>query len=293
MTDRTSAIGTVAALVPLAALAWAGSQGGTALAGAPVFALCVSLALAVQWIAFVPAYAARTERFYDLTGSLTYLSVVALALSTAPTGDPGAWLLGLLVGVWAARLGSFLFLRIRADGKDGRFDELKQSFWRFLLAWTLQAVWISFTAGAALAAITSSRPVPLGPWAWVGLGVWVAGFTVEVVADAQKRSFRRDPSNEGRFITTGLWAWSRHPNYFGEIVLWVGVALIAAPALSGWQLVTLVSPVFVTLLLTKGSGIPLLEERADRRWGGEPEYEAYKARTPVLVMRPPWWRPRS
>ena len=107
------------------------------------------------------------------------------------------------------------------------------------------------------------------------------------MADLQKSRFRADPANRGRFISTGVWAWSRHPNYFGEIVIWVGVFVIAAPVLRGWQWVGILSPVFVTLLLTRVSGIPLLEKRADRQWGGRPEYEAYKARTSVLVPRPP------
>lgn len=287
MSTATSYIGVGLSVGLLGALAWAGGQGGATVGSASVFSVCVAVALIVQWVAFVPAYAARTEKFYDLTGSLTYLTVVALAVALSGRRDPGSILLAILVGVWAARLGSFLFLRIKADGKDGRFDELKTSFPRFLLAWTLQALWISFTAGAALAAITAERAVPLGTAAMLGLVIWILGFGIEVVSDRQKSEFRKDPTNRGRFITTGLWAWSRHPNYFGEIVLWIGVAVIAAPALAGWQYVTLSSPLFVTALLTKGSGIPLLEERADARWGGEPEYEAYKANTPVLVPRPP------
>ena len=99
--------------------------------------------------------------------------------------------------------------------------------------------------------------------------------------------FRADPANEGRFITTGLWAWSRHPNYFGEILLWAGIALIAFPVLQGAQLATLISPVFVFVLLTRISGVPLLESRGKKRWGDEPAYQEYKARTPVLWPRPP------
>jgi len=274
-------------LLLVGGLAWAGSQGGSLVAGLPLFALCAGFALAVQWIAFVPAYAARTERFYDLTGSLTYLSVTAIAVALGPTPDVRSGLLAALVAVWAARLGTFLFARIRADGKDRRFDAVKTSFGRFLLAWTLQGVWICFTAGAALAAITSGRSVPMGVLAWLGLVVWITGFGLEVVSDRQKSQFREDPANKGRFISTGLWAWSRHPNYFGEIVLWTGVALIAVPALQGWQYVTLISPVFVSILLTMGSGVPLLEERADETWGGQADYERYKASTPVLVPRPP------
>jgi len=268
-------------------LAWAGSQGSAVIGGIPLFGLCAGSALVIQWVAFVPAYAARTERYYDLTGSLTYLSVTAIAVGLGPGPDIRGGLLAALVGVWAARLGTFLFRRIRADGKDRRFDAIKTSFGRFLLAWTLQGMWICFTAGAALAAMTSVRSVPMGTLGWIGLLVWIIGFGIEVVSDQQKSRFRANPAHEGRFISTGLWAWSRHPNYFGEIVLWLGVALIAAPALQGWQYATLLSPVFVTILLTMGSGIPLLEERADQTWGGQADYEEYKSSTPVLVPRPP------
>jgi steroid 5-alpha reductase family enzyme len=256
------------------------------LLGIPLLALCFGLALAIQWVAFVPAYLYRTERFYDLTGSLTYLTLTTVAIGLGPATDARSWLLAVLVVVWAARLGSFLFTRIMADGADRRFDEIKKSFTRFFVAWTLQGVWVCFTMGAALAAMTSNRTVPIGIFAWAGLALWLAGFGIEVVADRQKRTFRSRPENAGRFIASGLWAWSRHPNYFGEIVLWTGVAIIAFPAMEGWQYLTLLSPVFVTLLLTKVSGVPLLEARADARWGGDPAYEAYKAATPVLVPRP-------
>lgn len=275
------------ALAMVAALGWAGSRGGAVVGPLPLFGLCAGVALAVQWIAFVPAYAARTERWYDLTGSLTYLTVTALAVALAPPRDARSVVLALLVAIWAARLGTFLFRRIRAEGADGRFDGIRTSAVRFFVAWTLQGVWVCFTAGAALAALTSGRSAPLGAFAWAGLVLWMAGFGIEVVADRQKTKFRADPANEGRFIDTGLWAWARHPNYFGEIVLWVGVALVSLPVLRGWQHSTLISPVFVTLLLARVSGIPMLEERADDRWSGDPDYEAYKASTPTLVPRPP------
>jgi steroid 5-alpha reductase family enzyme len=119
----------------------------------------------------------------------------------------------------------------------------------------------------------------------IGGLVWLFGFSMEVIADLQKSRFRADPANKGKFINTGLWAWSRHPNYFGEITLWVGVAIIALPILRGWQWLTLISPVFVFVLITRVSGLPMLEKRADEKWGGQEDYEAYKKRTPVLV---PW-----
>jgi steroid 5-alpha reductase family enzyme len=277
-----------ASLIAAAAVAWAGSQGGAVALGVPVFALCGGISFLVNWIAFVPAYLLQTEHFYDLTGSLTHLSLVGIAFALGGgSADPRAWLLGGLVVIWAIRLGSFLFMRIHKDGSDDRFERIKPSFLRFLMAWTLQGLWVFLTLACALAALTSTDARPLGVAALIGGLVWLVGFGIEVASDHQKRVFRADPAHRGRFVTTGLWAWSRHPNYFGEITLWLGIAIIALPALSGWQLVTLISPLFVILLLTRVSGIPLLEARADERWGGEPEYEAYKARTPVLVPRPP------
>lgn len=269
------------------ALAWAGSHGGARAFGWPVFSLCVALAFALNGLAFVPAWTRHTEKFYDLAGSATYVSVVALALALDALGSPDAraWLLAGLIAVWAIRLGSFLFARIKASGRDPRFDAIKLDFGRFLLAFMLQGLWVALTAGCAIAAITSATRVPLGTLDAIGVLVWLAGFALEVVADRQKQAFRADPANRERFITTGLWGRCRHPNYLGEIVLWTGVALVAWPALVGWQRVTLVSPFFVFVLLTRVSGIPLLEARARRRWGSDPAFRAYLERTPRLRPR--------
>lgn len=276
-----------AALLVAAGVGWAGSHGGIAIADIPLFALAGLVAFAIQWVVFVPSYWAQTEHWYDLTGSLTYLTVMIGTLLLAARFDSRSVVLVVLVSIWAVRLGSYLFRRVRSTGADARFDDIKPSFARFLMAWTLQGLWVFLTLGAALAAMTSQAAPSLGLIGWAGVAVWVFGFGVEAIADAQKRRFREDPGNRGRFIDSGLWAWSRHPNYFGEIVVWVGIALIAFPALSGWQYLTLISPLFVYLLLTRISGIPLLESRADERWGKDPAYQAYKARTPVLVPQPP------
>jgi steroid 5-alpha reductase family enzyme len=283
-------------------VALAGSQGGIALAGLPLFALSVGLAFLIQWLVFIPAFLLQSEKFFDLTGSLTYISVstIALALSLAalraPLGgaalraplegvDARSLLLWALVVIWAARLGTFLFRRIRKAGKDDRFDELKPSFIRFLNVWTIQGLWVTFTMAAALVAITATNRKELDLFALLGFLVWAFGFAFEVIADSQKSRFNADPANKGKFIRSGLWSRSRHPNYFGEIVLWVGVAVIALPVLQGWQWIALISPVFVTLLLTRVSGIPLLEQKADKKWGGQADYEAYKKSTPVLIPR--------
>jgi steroid 5-alpha reductase family enzyme len=271
-----------------AAVGFAGSWGGPRLGAIPVFALCVALAFAINWLVWIPASLWRTERFYDLTGSVTFVAVTSLALVAAPgpDGEASVWrvMLAAMVVVWAVRLGSFLFVRVRRDGSDGRFDKIKVHPLAFLATWTLQALWVSMTVAAALAAITVADG--LGEvWAMLGVIVWLIGFAIEVVADTQKRRFRADPANAGRFISTGLWSRSRHPNYFGEILLWSGVALMAVPTLSGWRWVVLISPVFVWLLLTRVSGVPLLEARAAARFGDDPAYGAYVKHTPVLVPR--------
>jgi steroid 5-alpha reductase family enzyme len=282
-----SVIAIVAALLVAAAVAWAGSQGGVTVAGLSLFALAGMVAFVIQWAVFVPSYRAQTEHWYDLTGSLTYLTVIVGTLLLAGRFDPRSLILAALVAIWALRLGTFLFRRVRKAGSDSRFDDIKPSFTRFLMAWTLQGLWVFLTLAAALAAMTAASAPAFGLLGWIGLAVWVVGFGIEAVADAQKQAFRKEPANKGRFIQSGLWAWSRHPNYFGEITLWTGVALIALPALSGWQYVTLISPLFVYLLLTRISGIPMLEASADERWGDDPAYRDYKARTPVLFPRPP------
>jgi len=284
--DRNALITSLAAVLIGLAVAFAGSQGSASAFGLPVFASMAGLAFLIQWLAFIPAYLMQTERFFDLTGSLTYISVTIIALVLIPKVDGRSILLASLVVIWAARLGFFLFRRIQREGKDARFDELKPSLLRFLNTWTLQGLWVTFTLSAALAAITSNKREALGWFALIGLLIWAFGFVIESVADAQKNRFRADPENKGRFINTGLWARSRHPNYFGEILLWIGVAVITLPNLQGWQWVTLISPVFVALLITLISGVPMLEKRADEKWGGQEAYEAYKERTPVLIPRP-------
>jgi len=284
-TDRNALIAFPILILVGLLVAFAGSQGGSSVVGIPLFALSVGLAFLIQWLAFIPAYLLQTEKFFDLTGSITYIFVIAIAVIFSTSVDGRSILLLILVMIWAIRLGTFLFRRIKKAGKDDRFDELKPSFIRFLNVWTIQGLWVTFTMAAALVAITTTTRKELDLFAIIGFLVWVFGFTIEIIADSQKGRFSANPENRGKFIQTGLWSRSRHPNYFGEIMLWVGVAVIALPVLQGWQWIALISPVFVTLLITRVSGVPLLENKADKKWGGQEDYEAYKKRTPVLIPR--------
>lgn len=283
--QRVTAIAVV--VVIGAGISWAGSDGGDRIGTMPVFALCGVLAFVVNWLAFIPSALAQTERFYDLTGGITYITATLVAVLLSGELDLRTTLVAAMVITWSLRLATFLFLRISRDGKDNRFDEIKNRPLRFCMAWTLQGLWVLLTAAAALAVITGGVREPLGVAGIAGIAVWAMGMLIEIVSDRQKSNFKGDPNNEGEFITSGLWAWSRHPNYFGEILLWVGMAIVAMPVLQGWQWATLLSPVFVTVLLTRISGIPLLEAKADKRWGGQDDYEEYKHRTPVLIPKPP------
>lgn len=290
MAERTNAqivIGSLIAILIGAAISWAGSDGGDRIGSIPLFALCGALAFGINWLVFIPAALTQSEHYYDLTGGITYITVTAVAVYLASALDLRAMLVAGMVMIWSFRLATFLFARISKSGGDSRFDDIKNRPTRFFLAWTLQGLWVLLTAAAALAVITGGNAAPLGIIGFVGIAIWTTGMLIEIVADQQKSKFKSDPNNKGKFINVGLWAWSRHPNYFGEIVLWIGKAIVAVPVLQGWQWATLISPVFVTFLLTKVSGIPLLENTADERWGGQEDYEHYKRNTPVLIPKPP------
>jgi len=249
----------------------------------------VFLAFAIQWVAFIPAYVFQTEKFYDLTGSLTYLSVIWVSL--ALTSEVFTKLNGaniaivLLITMWALRLGTFLFLRIHKDGEDKRFRSIKPSATQFFMTWTLQGLWVSLCSMCALTALSSETGVIVNAFFYIGLGLFVFGFSTEVIADKQKSKFRSIPENRDKFITTGLWAKSRHPNFFGEIVLWTGIAVMSFSSLEGLQYLTLISPIFTYLLLVYVSGVRMLEARADKKWGGDEEYIKYKSETPVLMIK--------
>ena len=285
--DISSILGVILAAAIGAGIAVAGSTNSFSISGFPLFFSAIAAAYLIQWVAFVFAYIKRSERFFDLVGSLTYISVTTMTVLLVPQINRRTVLLLVLIVVWATRLGTFLFTRIQKAGSDDRFDEIKNSFSRFLLTWTLQGLWVSLTAAAALAAITSTSQLDLGWFGIFGFVIWVFGYFIELIADVQKSQFKADPNNKAKFIQTGLWAWSRHPNYFGEILIWIGVAIIAFPVLQGWALLTLISPLWVILQLTVISGIPMLEKKAEQKWGGQEDYEQYKRKTPILIPHPP------
>ena len=244
----------------------------------------VLLAFAIQWVCFIPAFLLQTEKFYDLTGSITYLSLIIFTVYVSGSVAGGSLVVAGCVILWAVRLGSFLFLRIKKDGEDKRFRAIKPSFTRFFMTWTLQGTWVSMCLLCVLTAISSDSGIVVNSLFCIGLFLFVLGLVMEVVADSQKSKFRSDPKNKDLFITTGLWARSRHPNYLGELTLWVGIALMSLSSLSGLEYLTLISPVFIYVLLVYISGVRMLEDSGRKKWGHLESYKNYINRTPKLFM---------
>ncbi|MDA8958247.1 DUF1295 domain-containing protein [Gammaproteobacteria bacterium] len=246
------------------------------------------LIFVIQWIAYIPAFIFKTEKFYDLTGSLTYIAAISFALystNTSQSPDLGSLIIGAAIIVWAVRLGSFLFMRVHKDKKDGRFDTIKTSFSQFFMTWTLQGMWVFICSSAALIAIANPTGVPINIVFIIGLALFILGFVIEIIADNQKSAFRSIPDNKDVFINEGLWARSRHPNYFGEITLWTGITVMGISTFKGMNYLALFSPIFSYLLLNYVSGVRMLEHRGRKKWGHLDAYKAYKESTPKLIPK--------
>ena len=239
----------------------------------------------VQWVFFIHSYLLNSEYYFDLVGSMTFISITISAFLISDIKDLRSMLLFFIVILWAIRLGAFLFFRIRLKGFDNRFSSIKNDFFKLFFVWNLQGMWILFSISPALISLLSEAKNSMGILGYVGILVWVLGFLIEIIADYQKMIFRSKKENEKNFINSGFWAWVRHPNYLGEIILWFGVSIISFPVLIGWQFLSLLSPIFVAILLIKISGVPILEENNKNRWGDNPEYLTYIKNTPMIIPR--------
>ena len=255
--------------------------------GLSTVVMAVCLAYLIQWLLFIPAYVFQTEKFYDLSGGLTYITVVIFSLAVTSDSDINVanLIIAIFIIIWAIRLSSFLFLRISKDGEDKRFRSIKPNLTQFFMTWTLQGMWVSLCSMCALTAINTGRLEVMNIFFIIGACIFIIGLYIEIKADNQKSRFRSIPENRDRFITDGLWSKSRHPNYFGEVLLWSGIAVMSVSALEGLQYITLISPIFTYLLLVHVSGVRMLEARADIKWGQDPEYKNYVEKTPMLFPK--------
>ena len=266
----------------------ASSQNGVSYNNYPISIVCMALSFIIHWLVFIPSYFYKTEKFYDITGTVAYLSIL---LTTAYlinlVNDEGILLRSIIsiifVMIWAIRLGIFLFKRVIKVGEDKRFEHAKKSFSKFLMFFNISALWVFLTIVNVLTMIINNSDSVTDLFFIIGVSIAIIGFIIEVVADMQKRIFRTNISNKGQFISSGLWSISRHPNYFGEMMIWVGMSFATIPILIGWQFITLISPIFVIFLLTKVSGINLLEASANDKWGADKNYQDYKDKTSVLI----------
>ena len=258
------------------------------LAKSDIVMQAVMLAFLIQWVAYIPAYIFQTEKFYDLTGSLSYLTVIWFVFFSS-NNLSGLNIQNLivvtLISIWAIRLGTFLFGRIHKDGEDKRFRTIKTSASQFFMTWTLQGMWVSICTMCAITAISSSQGIIANALFYLGLAFFIVGFAIEVVSDQQKSAFRAVPENKEKFITSGLWSKSQHPNYFGEILLWSAIALLSISSLNGTQYLTLISPIFTYVLLVYISGVRMLDDMGNKKWGHLEEYKEYKRNTPTLFLK--------
>ena len=245
----------------------------------------VAIAFLIQWICFIPAFIFQTEKFYDLTGSITYISVVLFTLFKSNSFNLTTIIISACVIIWAIRLGSFLFLRIKKDGEDKRFRSIKPSFTQFFMTWTLQGTWVSMCLLCVLTAISSNSGIVFNYFFFTGLFLFFIGFILEIISDIQKTNFRKIENNRDKFITTGLWAYSRHPNYLGELILWIGISVMSYSSLSGLGYLTLISPLFIYVLLVYISGVRMLEQSGQKKWGHLPEYKSYIEKTPKFFFK--------
>ena len=272
----------------ISVLSFAFSYGIAYLTGSVIVKNAVLLAYVIHWIAYIPAYMFQTEKFYDLTGSVTYLSVVWFVfLSTykSISLNFGNLILVLLISIWTIRLGLFLFMRIHKAGEDKRFRSIKTSASQFFMTFTLSGLWVTLCSMCALVAISSPEGLVMNALTYVGIILFIIGFGIEIVADNQKTAFRSIEANKDSFITSGLWSKSRHPNYFGEVLLWFAIAVISFSSLEGLQLITLISPVFTYILLVYVSGVRMLEDMNDKKWADDEKYKSYKENTPMLFPK--------
>lgn len=241
----------------------------------------------LQWSAFIVANALKTEKFYDLIGSSTFLSLTWLTLYWGQRSGGPYFTRHLVqngcVTLWATRLGGYLFSRVLQNGEDRRFRKAKEDPSMFFKFWTIQGVWVMFTLLPTMILNIKKQDKEWNNRDYLGFALFAIGFLTEAIADHQKSKFRRIPENKDKFINTGLWSLCRHPNYLGEILIWSGLFLPASNQMEGIEFLSVLSPMFVAYLLTNVSGIPLLQRYADKKWGGLAEYQDYKRSTAKLI----------
>jgi steroid 5-alpha reductase family enzyme len=241
-----------------------------------------SVAIGINLFMFVPAFTLKTDKITDVSYAVTFM-VLALYGFMQSDKDVLHVVVLLLMLAWALRLGGFLLMRIQKAGKDARFDGMRENFLLFLRFWVLQGATVFVVSLSALFAFKAVDTQP-GLLSLLGALLFVKGLVLEATADMQKFAFSSKPSNKGKWIDTGVWRMSRHPNYLGEMLVWIGMYMLVYEALAqSDRLWALLSPLYIIGLLLFVSGVPLLEKSANKKWGHDAAYKAYKKEVPVLL----------
>ena len=237
----------------------------------------------IQIIFYFHSYLFKTELLFDFIGSISFISLMAIGLIFTASLDFNKVLISLLLFLWTSRLGLFLLIRRIKAKKDVRLQKYLETPSKLFVLWNMQAIWVILSSLPIIAVLTSESTNTFGLIEWGGFLVWLVGFLIQILADNQKRNFKIN--NPSRFINTGLWAYSRHPNYLGEILIWLGFTIISIRYLNGASLVALISPIFVFILLRFISGVPQLESIASERWGNDEKYQYYKSKVGLLFPK--------
>jgi steroid 5-alpha reductase family enzyme len=252
----------------------------------PVLLLGAAVAIAVVAMAVTALIARRINRVnvVDVTWGV---ALTAIAVTSAIVGEgPHRWLILALVAVWGCRLSFYMFQRSGGHGEDPRYVEmlgapLDHGGFRTAIGkvFVMQGAAVCFVALPVL--VGASVEHRLTWLALVGTAIWLVGLLFEAVGDAQLAAYKRDP-DRGPVLDRGLWAWTRHPNYFGDACIWWGIWLVAVDA-TPWALLTIPAPATMTYFLVHATGARLLEQTMMNR----PGYPEYAARTPMFLPRPP------
>ncbi len=233
------------------------------------------------------AIGAKSDKLTDLSYGLTFIITAISALFINSSPKLPQYIVLIIIIIWGVRLSGYLFVRILKTKKDRRFDQIREKPFRFALFWLFQAVsiWIIMLTSVA---ILSSKTKPDNYYIFlIGIIASLTGLAFETIADLQKYRFKSNPKNKDKWIESGLWKYSRHPNYFGEMLVWWGLYLASIPFVGKYSPIFAISPFYISWLLIKVLGIPLLEKEHMKKYKDNPKYKSYVKRTSVLIPLPP------
>lgn len=240
----------------------------------------------IQVFFFAIAATFKTDKVTDLSYGITFIFLACWVYFRNGNFYSYQTLVFLMVVVWGVRLAGYLFVRIMKIKKDERFDTIRKDILKLVRFWSFQAiaVWVIMLPSTYILSLDS--PGNVSALMIFAVALFLVGLSIETIADLQKFRFKNNPENKDLWIESGLWRYSRHPNYFGEMLLWWSVFIYSVPFQSGISWLTITGPLFITFILLFVSGIPPLEKKYNQRYRSNPDYQNYKEKTSLLVPLP-------